>query len=99
MAVSAAGGVERAVMVTMGVGVGAGVGVGGGGAAVTDTSASGVHGLIPPPAQCQQQSSSPPGQCQQQSNGAANGEPPWKTSPQDASKMAKIRDVVEGAAR
>lgn len=94
MAVSASGGVERADMVTMrgeGVAVAGGVGsVGGGGTAVTDSAATpGLQGLAHP-TQCHPNGTA---------TGTPNGEAQWKPAGQEASKMAKIRDVVENAAR
>lgn len=85
MAVSASGGLEQADIVTMrGEGVAAAGGVG---------NMSGTGAAV------DNNGSGVHGASQCHPNGTPNGEPQWRPAPQDASKMAKIRDVVENAAR
>ena len=97
MAVSATGGVTRADMVTVrgeSVGVaggGGGASGGGGGGGVTeDSAATTTTTTLTHPAHCHPNGTP---------TGTPNGDAQWKPLPHEASKMAKIRDVVEGAAR
>lgn len=90
MAVSVSGGVERADMVTM-----RGEGVGGVATVTTESAAS--QGLAHP-GQCRHPNGTGAGTGTP--TGTPNGEAAqWKPAGQEASKMAKIREVVDSAAR